>query len=82
VQFTLSDVAPQAGVSRSTVSRVLNEGERVSHEIRATVLSVVSRFNYKPDINGVTLRRGKGRVLIKRGIQMPYATNFGVNGRQ
>jgi transcriptional regulator with XRE-family HTH domain len=78
VPFSLSDVASQAGVSRSTVSRVLNGGERVSHETRARVLSVMSKLNYKPDIHAVNLRRGKGRALIKGGIQMPTSDRIGI----
>ena len=75
--FTLSDVASHAGVSRSTVSRVLNGSERVSHETRLRVLSVMSKLNYKPDMHAVKLRRGKGRVFIKRGIQMPTSGRIG-----
>jgi len=77
VPFTLSDVASHAGVSRSTVSRVLNGGERVSHETRVRVLSVMSKLNYKPDMHAVKLRRGKGRVFIKREIQMPTSGRIG-----
>lgn len=76
--FTLSDVASQAGVSRTTVSRVLNGTERVSHETTARVLSVMSKLNYMPDIHAVKLRRGKGRVLIERGIQMPASDRIGI----
>jgi len=60
------------------VSRVLNGGERVSRETSARVLSVMSRLNYKPDIHAVKLRRGKSRVSIKRGIQMPTSGRIGI----
>jgi transcriptional regulator with XRE-family HTH domain len=78
VPFTLSDVASQAGVSSSTVSRVLNGGERVSHETKTRVLSVMSKLNYKPDIHAVKLRRGKGRIFTKREIQMPISDRIGI----
>jgi transcriptional regulator with XRE-family HTH domain len=75
---TLSDVASQAGVSESTVSRVLNGGERVSHETRRKVLTVMAKLDYKPDMHAVKLRRGKVRVFMKRGIQMPISEKTGV----
>jgi hypothetical protein len=59
------------------VSRVLNGGERVSHETSARVLSVMSKLNYMPDIHAVKLRRGRGRVLIRRGIQRPTSDSIG-----
>ena len=76
--FTLSDAASQAGVSSSTVSRVLNGSERVSHETRTRVSSVMSKLNYKTDIRAVKLRRGKGRGFIERGIPMPTSDRIGV----
>ena len=42
-KLTLDDIAAQAGVSRSTVSRVLNEREHVSPHTRRRVMDVVSQ---------------------------------------
>lgn len=43
---TLADVAARAGVSVATVSRVINEPERVSEGLRARVESAISELSY------------------------------------
>lgn len=48
-QTTIYDVAHQAGVSISTVSRVLNDSASVLDETREKVLKTVSDLNFKPD---------------------------------
>src|SRR5271155_992301 len=45
---TLTDVARAAGVGKTTVSRVINGGERVSQETLARVLEVIEEFGYQP----------------------------------
>ncbi|AEG45155.1 LacI family DNA-binding transcriptional regulator [Isoptericola variabilis] len=46
---TLDDVARAAGVSRSTASRAINGGERVSPEAQAAVDDAVARLGYSPN---------------------------------
>jgi DNA-binding LacI/PurR family transcriptional regulator len=46
---TLDDVAREAGVSRSTASRAINGGERVSPEAQAAVDDAVARLGYSPN---------------------------------
>ncbi len=46
---TLDDVARTAGVSRSTASRAINGGERVSPEAQAAVDDAVARLGYSPN---------------------------------
>ncbi|OYO05800.1 LacI family transcriptional regulator [Enemella evansiae] len=45
---TISDVAAQAGVSKTTVSHTLNRPHRVSAKTRAKVLAVVDALGYYP----------------------------------
>ncbi len=45
---TISDIAKRAGVSISTVSRVMNHSENVSKETREKVLKVVKELEYLP----------------------------------
>ncbi len=46
---TLEDVAREAGVSRSTASRAINGGLRVSPEAQAAVDDAVARLRYTPN---------------------------------
>lgn len=46
---TIVDVALLAGVSRQTVSRVLNKSENVSEEAREKVVRAIKELNYMPD---------------------------------
>ena len=47
--ITIKDVAKLAGVSISTVSRVINNSKPVSEDIRQRVLEVIEETNYKPN---------------------------------
>lgn len=47
-KVTIADVAQEAGVSRSTVSRVLNRNPSVDPELREKVIKVVNELGYKP----------------------------------
>ncbi|WP_456286701.1 LacI family transcriptional regulator [Microbacterium sp. JZ70] len=49
VPATLEQVAARAGVSRSTVSRVVNGGERVSPEALEAVRRAIAELNYVPN---------------------------------
>ena len=48
---TINDVAKRAGVSRSTVSLVLNKSPLVKEETRILVEQVISEMNYVPNSN-------------------------------
>ena len=46
--LTLDDIAAQAGVSRATASRVLNDRPHVRDEVRARVWQVIQETGYQP----------------------------------
>jgi LacI family transcriptional regulator, gluconate utilization system Gnt-I transcriptional repressor len=48
-RVTLSDVALKVGVSPITVSRALNRPEKVTDELRETILEAVQELGYVPD---------------------------------
>ncbi|QAY71653.1 LacI family DNA-binding transcriptional regulator [Xylanimonas protaetiae] len=54
---TIKDVAQEAGVSRSTVSRALTGNGYVSADIRTRVLSAATRLRYVPDAMARSLRQ-------------------------
>jgi len=70
----LEDVAKRAGVSPSTVSRVLSDTGRVSERTRARVLKVAKALRYRPDIHARTLAGGKSKTvgLIVSNLQNPF----------
>lgn len=53
--LTLEDIARQAGVSRSTVSRVLNQHPNVRDNVRKRVLEVIENTGYHPNAAARTL---------------------------
>lgn len=50
-KLTISDIAAMAGVSKTTVSFVLNNRKGVSEDTRQKVLSVIEQTNYTPTLN-------------------------------
>jgi len=59
----LEDIAKIAGVSRSTVSRVINNQPNVSEDTRRRVLSVIEEHNFRPNIAARALVTQQTRVL-------------------
>ncbi|GEM83523.1 LacI family DNA-binding transcriptional regulator [Meiothermus hypogaeus] len=71
---TLSDVAREAGVSPSTVSRVINGTARVDASKRDAVLKAIERLNYQPNIMAQGLAQGRSLTVgvITQEISSPY----------
>ncbi len=59
---SIFDVAQRAGVSTSTVSRVLNGNDRVAPELAAKVARAVRELNYRPNRVARSLRLRHNRV--------------------
>ncbi len=49
MRLTISDVAKRAGVSKTTVSRILNNRPNVEEKTRQNVLKVIEEANYVPN---------------------------------
>ena len=62
VVTTIFDVAREAGVSTSTVSRVMNGNERVDPQLAAKVTRVARKLNYRPNQTARGLRLRQSRV--------------------
>ena len=73
---TSADVARAAGVSRATVSYVLNDtpGRVLSPETRATVLRVAAELGYQPNALARSLKRGRSNTVLfpMRGVAMNH----------
>jgi LacI family transcriptional regulator len=60
---TIREVATRAGVSVSTVSRVLNDYPFVSDDARARVLQAMEELDYRPDVAARSMRTGTSRAV-------------------
>ncbi len=60
---TVQDVAREAGVSASTVSRALNASGYAAPEVRDRVRAAATRIGYVPDANARTLRNQSSRSV-------------------
>lgn len=60
---TLAEVARQAGVGTTTVSRVINGGERVSPRTLARVRSVIEALGYTPNQAARVLKGDRTRTI-------------------
>ncbi len=78
----MADVARLAGVSHQTVSRVLNESERVSSETRERVLAAMTKLNYRPNPTARALASGRsktvGVITFDTPLYGPASTLFGI----
>ena len=73
---TIQDVAKHAGVSISTVSRVLNGRGKVKAEVVANVQAAIRELNYTPSRAARSLRMQQSRIigLLISDIQNPFFT--------
>ena len=68
---TVYDVADLAGVSISTVSRVLNSPAKVRHETRTRVMAAIDELGYVPKADATArARKAAGRI----GVLSPFFT--------
>jgi LacI family sucrose operon transcriptional repressor len=76
-KVTLADIAQHAGVSKATVSFVLNghaEKHRITEDTVKKVLAVVEQFNYKPSLYARALKSNRTFTV---GLVIPDLTNMG-----
>ncbi len=62
-RLTLESIAELAGVSRSTVSRVVNNQSGVRTEVRERVLSVIDQTGYRPDPAARSLAGQRANII-------------------
>jgi LacI family transcriptional regulator len=68
----MKDIAKKAGVSKATVSRVINNTKPVSKQVREKVERVVNEYNYKPSSVARSLARNETKVI---GLIIPDISN-------
>lgn len=71
--LTLEDIAKQAGVSRSTVSRVVNNHPNVSDKVRKHVLEVIQNTGFHPNAAARTLASQRSWTI---GLLLPQSVSL------
>lgn len=78
-RLTIIEIAKQSGVSRSTVSRVINDDPNVNAETRRRVRAVMQKLNYHPNAAARGLAAGKTRILglvIPMGVAVLFSDPY------
>lgn len=68
-ELSLEDIARLSGVSRSTVSRVINQHPNVSETTRLKVMEIITRYNFKPHPAARALASQRSNII---GILIPH----------
>ncbi|WP_246099353.1 LacI family DNA-binding transcriptional regulator [Methylibium rhizosphaerae] len=73
---TVIDVARVAGVSASTVSRILNGTARVADSKRAAVEEAIRRLDFRPNLSARSLKMGTTMTvgILAQDIESPFFT--------
>jgi LacI family transcriptional regulator len=72
-KLTLEEIAKLSGVSRSTVSRVVNHQVSVKPEVRERVLKIIDETGYHPDPAARSLASHRSGII---GLVIPRAVQF------
>ena len=77
-KLTISDIARLAGVSKKTVSRVINHSGLVKEATREKILKIVDEHDYRPDpqARALALRRSYLVALISDQPNPQYVVNM------
>lgn len=70
--ISMKEIAALAGVSASTVSRVINQNGRFSADTEERVLDIIEKYNYTPNMSAKGLRTSRSSFV---GIIVPDITN-------
>lgn len=73
MKITIDEIAELAQVSKTTVSRVINNKPDVSEETRKKVLDVVSKYDFQPNAYAKAISLNKSNTI---GLIIPYEADF------
>lgn len=79
MKVTIKNVAEEAGVSKSTVSRVLSNDSRISDCTKRKVNEAIEKLNYKPNAIARSLANSKTKILgviIPREVEDSFSNPF------
>lgn len=72
VILTISDIAKQAGVAKSTVSRTINNSGYVKEETRQKIMQIIEENKYIPSANARGLSKQESKLI---GVVIPELGN-------
>jgi len=77
-RLTITDIARLAGVSKKTVSRVINHSGQVKQETRDRILEIVAKHHYRPDpqARALALRRSNLIAFISNQPNPQYIVSM------
>jgi LacI family transcriptional regulator len=73
MRVTINDIAKMANVSRTTVSRVLNNKPDVSEETRQRIKKIIEEYDFYPS---VFAKGNKTKKCYTLGLVIPYDTDY------
>ena len=71
-KITIRDIAVRAGVSKTTVSRVLNDKPDVDEKTRRLIRDIIKETGFVPQTSAINLSRGKTGLI---GLVVPSLTS-------
>lgn len=73
MNVTIDEIAKLANVSKTTVSRVLNNKPDVKPETREKIVSLIAKYDYQPNAFAQAINRKTSRTI---GLIMPYEAEY------
>ena len=62
-KLNIDDISRIAGVSKATVSRVLNDSDKVNSKTRQKILEIIETHNYQPSNLARALTNKKSHII-------------------
>ncbi len=73
MRITIDEIARLAGVSKTTVSRVLNHKPDVKPETRELIMSLIAKYGYQPNAFAKAISSQKSHTV---GLIIPYKADY------
>ena len=70
-KLTMDDVARAAGVSKQTVSAVINNKSGISEKTRARIRKIIARLDYHPNLLAGSLRGQRAMQALLKRLERP-----------
>jgi DNA-binding LacI/PurR family transcriptional regulator len=72
MKLTIYDIAKEAGVSATTVSKVINNKGRISEKTRNKIMQIIEEYRYQPNVLASAM---KGKSTYTIALLIPDAAN-------